>query len=88
MHIKLLRKNLIDPGVKQHQGLLLIKQSLLQVELLKDVDVECEVAPESKTLLNKVLHGEFRNLERNQNRPPARELIHTATWKNKNDPIN
>lgn len=71
----------MDPGVKQHQSLLLIKQSLLHVELLKDVDVECEVAAEGQTLLDKVLHGEFRNLERNQNRPPARVLIHTATLK-------
>lgn len=70
----------MDPGVKQHQSLLLIEQSLLHVELLKDVDVECEVAAEGQTLLDKVLHGEFRNLERNQNRPPARVLIHTATW--------
>lgn len=80
MNIKLLRKNLVDPGVKQHQSLLLIEQSLLHVELLKDVDVECEVTAECQTLLDKVLHSEFRNLERNQNRPPARVLIHTATW--------
>lgn len=79
MNIKLLRKNFGDPGVKQHQNLLLIEQSLLHVELLKDVDIEREVAAEGQALLDKVLHSEFRNLERNENRPPARVLIHTAT---------
>lgn len=79
MNIKLLRKNLVDPGVKQHQSLLLIEQRLLYVEFLKDVDIKCEVAAEGQTLLDEVLHSEIRNLERNQNRPPARVLIHTAT---------
>lgn len=79
MNIKLLRKNLVDPGVKQHQSLLLIEQSLLHVELLKDVDIKREVAAEGQTLLDEVLHSEFRNLERDQNRSPARVLIHTAT---------